>query len=163
MTTLDEPMEQFTQYDSGLQGNLRVSFENAGWEVAATGSCSYDGVTYSDAYMSGQNLWDYRAGMEGKYKLKHWTFNLKGELIGHTGYLSEMMNRNRFSLNASITWKTLKGKAQLALAARDILNQMDWRYAGISPNGRFESRTETFHRYLALTFTYNFDAKAKKK
>ncbi|MCF0199538.1 MAG: hypothetical protein HUK02_09485 [Bacteroidaceae bacterium] len=23
--------------------------------------------------------------------------------------------------------------------------------------------SETFHRYLALTFTYNFDAKAKKK
>ncbi len=162
MTTLDDPMEQFTQYDSGLQGSLRVSFENAGWEVAASGSCSYDGVTYSDAYMSGQNLWDYRTGMEGQYKLKHWTFNLKGELIGHTGYLSEMMNRNRFSLNASITWKTLKNKGLLTLSAKDILNQMDQVSYNISPTMRNESRTESFHRYLALTFTYNFDAKAKK-
>lgn len=163
MTTLDSPMTQFKQHVSGFHGNLRISFENAGWEVAASGSCSYDGVTYSDAGMSGQNLWDYRAGMEGKYKLKHWTFNLKGELVGNAGYLSDMMNRNRFSLNASVTWKTLKNKGLLTLSAKDILNQMDQVRYNISPTMRNESRTETFHRYLALTFTYNFDAKAKKK
>lgn len=162
MTTLDGPMEQFRQHISGLSGNVRVSFENAGWEVAATGSCSYDGVTYSDAYLSGQNLWDYRAGMEGQYKLKYWTFNLKGELVGNAGYLSEVMNRNRFSLNASVTWKCLKNKGQLTLSAKDILNQMDQVRYNISPTMRNESRTESFHRYLALTFSYNFDAKAKK-
>lgn len=162
MTTFDSAMEQFEQHVSGLQGNLRVSFENAGWEVAASGSCSYDGVTYSDADMSGQNLWDYRAGMEGRYKLKHWTFNLKGELVGNAGYLSDMMNRNRFSLNASITWKTLKNKGLLTLSAKDILNQMDQVYSNNTPTMRTESSTETFHRYIALSFTYNFDAKAKK-
>lgn len=163
MTTIDSPMELFEQHVSGLQGNLRFSFENAGWEVAATGSCSYDGVTYSDANMDGQNLWDYRAGMEGQYKLKHWTFNLKGELVGNAGYLSDIMNRNRLSLNASITWKCLKNKGLLTLSAKDILNQMDQVRYNISPTMRNESRTESFHRYLALTFTYNFDAKAKKK
>ena len=162
MNTFDSPMEQFEQHVSGLNGYLRVSYENAGWEVAASSSCGYDGVTYSDAGMSGQNLWDYRAGMEGKCKLKHWTFNLKGELIGNAGYLSDMMNRNRFSLNASITWKTLKNKGLLTLSAKDILNQMDEVYYNISPTMRNESRTESFHRYLALTFTYNLDAKAKK-
>lgn len=163
MTTFDEPMEQFKQYDSGLNGNIRVSFEDNGWEVAAFGSCSYDGVTYSDAAMSGQNLWDYSSGIDGQYKLKRWTFNLNGKLVGNAGYLSDMMNRNRFSLNASITWKTLKNKGLLTLSAKDILNEMDQVSYHISPTMRFESRTESFHRYLALTFTYNFDAKAKKK
>lgn len=162
MTTLDSPLEQFEQHVSGLNGNLRISFENAGWEIATTGSCSYDGVSYSDAGMNGQNLWDYRAGMEGKYKLKHWTFNLKGELVGNAGYLSDMMNRNRFSLNASITWKTLKNKGLLTLSAKDILNQMDQVHYNISPTMRNESRAESFHRYVSLTFTYNFDAMAKK-
>lgn len=162
MTAIDIPKEQFEQHVSGLQGNLRISFENAGWEVAATGSCRYNGVTYSDAGMSGQNLWDYRAGMDGRFKLKHWTFNLKGELVGNAGYLSDMMNRNRFSLNASITWKTLKNKGLLTLSAKDIINQMDQVYYNISPTMRNESRTESFHRYISLTFTYNFDAKTKK-
>ncbi len=162
MTSINDPMEQFEQRVSNFNGNLRVSFEDNGWEVAASGSCSYDGITYSDPSMSGQNLWNYRGGMEGQYKLKHWTFNLKGELIGNAGYLSDMMNRNRFSLNAGITWKMLKSKGQLTLSAKDIFNQMDQVSYNISPTMRNESRTESFHRYLALTFTYNFDAKAKK-
>lgn len=160
---ISDPMEQYEQATSRFSGNLRFSFENNGWEVAASGSCSYDGITYTDADMSGQNLWNYRTGMEGQYRLSHWTFNIKGELIGNAGYLSDIMNRNRFALNASVTWKTLKNKGQLTLSAKDILNQMEEVYYDISPTMRSESRTETFHRYLALTFTYNFDARAKKK
>lgn len=162
MPALDGPMEQFLQTSSSLNGNLRVSYEDKGWEIAATGSGSYEDVSYSDPTLGGQNLWRYRAGMDGKYIMKHWTFNLKGELVGNAGYLSDMMNRNRFALNASATWKFLKNRGQLTLSAKDILNQMDQTSSYIGPTSRSESRTETFHRYLALTFTYNFDAKAKK-
>lgn len=163
LASLSDPWEVFSQNSTSVYENLNLTYENKGWEASAYGSITYSDVNYSDQTMQGQRLYNYSTGLSGKYRMKHWTFDLKGELVGNAGYLSDMMNRNRLRLDASITWKTLKGKAQLALAARDILNQMDWRYAGFSPNGRFESRTETFHRYLALTFTYNFDAKAKKK
>lgn len=166
----DSPLEesmlnapQFIQTNNNLNANLRISFDNKGWEVSATGYCRYNNVTYSDSSLSGQKLWEYRTGMEGIYKTKHWTFNLDAKLVGNAGYLSDIMNRNRFSLNASITWKTLKNKALFTLSAKDILNQMDQVSYNISPTMRNESRTESFHRYLALTFTYNFDAKAKNK
>lgn len=162
-TALDLPMEQYAQRISDVDGDLRISFENNGWEVAANGYGDYNGVTYSDPTLSGQHLWNYRAGLEGKYKMQHWTFELKGNLKGNAGYLSDIMNRNRFCLDASITWKMLKNKGLLKLSAKDLLNQMDQVYYNISPTMRSETRDETFHRYVALTFTYNIDAKAKKK
>ena len=163
VASISDPMEQYEQKVSGFSGNIRFSFENNAWELSTSGSCSNDKISYSDASLSGQNLWDYRVGIQGKYKLSHWTFNLDTWFGGHSGYLSDMMNRTRIALNASITWKTLKNKAQLTLSAKDILNQLDQVNYNISPTMRSENRTETFHRYLALTFTYNFDAKAKKK
>lgn len=162
MTSLDHTMEQYEQRVSSFSGNLSVTFENNGWECTAFGTFSYDGVTYSDPTLSGQQLWDYRIELNGIYKMKHWTFSLSPRLIGNAGYLSNIMNRNRFCLDASVTWKTLKGKGLLALSAKDIFNKMDQVFYNISPTQRSETRSETFHRYLALTFTYNFDAKAKK-
>ena len=32
----------------------------------------------------------------------------------------------------------------------------------MTPTSRFNYQAETLHRYLSLTFTYNFDAKARK-
>lgn len=159
MDTLTDLMEQYQQHVSRLNGDVRVSFENNGWELAASGYCSNDKVTYSDPTLSGQSLWEYNAGIEGQYKLKHWTFNLKGELVGNAGYLSDIMNRNRFALDASVTWKCLKNKGLLTFLAKDILNQMEQVSYDISPTMRSENRTESFHRYIALRLTYNFDAK----
>ncbi len=152
----------YCQTNNELHERLDVSFENKAWEVRAFGSVTYSDLTYSNTSLSGQNLWNYSAGIVGDYKLAHWTFHLAGTLYGSRGYLSDMMNRDRFSLNADITWKFLRSKAQLTLSARDILNQMDDNSAYVSPTQITENLRETFHRYLALTFTYNFDARAKK-
>lgn len=155
--------EIYCQTNNELDERLDVSFENKAWEARAFGSVTYSDLSYSTPSLSGQNLWNYSAGLTGDYKLAHWTFHLAGTLFGSRGYLSDMMNRNRFSLNADVTWKFLKNKAQLTLSARDILNQMDDNSAFVSPTQIVENLRETFHRYLALTFTYNFDARAKKK
>ena len=153
----------YCQTNNEFYERLDVSFENKTWEARAFGSVTYSDLTYSSPTLSGQNLWNYSAGIVGDYKLKHWTFHLAGTLYGSRGYLSDMMNRDRFALNADVTWKFLKNKAQLTLSARDILNQMDDNSATVTPTQIVENLRETFHRYLALTFTYNFDAKAKKK
>ena len=39
---------------------------------------------------------------------------------------------------------------------------MDEVYSNVTAAMSSETRTETFHRYLCLTFTYQIDAKAKK-
>lgn len=162
MTSLDDPMEQFSQKSSYLNGNIRITFQDNGWEATAMSFFNHNKVSYSDTSLNGQDLWNYRIGMNGNYKLTHWTFEIDTYLVGYSGYLSDMMNRNRLALNASITWKMLKNKGQLILSAKDILNEMDDVNYSNSPTTRNESRSETFHRYLSLTFKYNFDAKAKK-
>ena len=153
----------YCQTNNEFYESLNIFFENKAWEVRAFGSVTYSDLTYTDPSLSGQQLWNYNVGLRGDYKLSHWTFNLSGELVGSRGYLSDMMNRDRFALNADVTWKFLKSKAQLKLSARDILNQMDSNSATVTPTQITENLRETFHRYLALTFTYNFDARAKGK
>lgn len=162
LTTLDEPFEQFLQTSTSLWDRLEITYLNKQWEASFLSSFTNERASYSDTSMTNQDMWEYRVGISGKYKIKHWTFDLSGRLVGNTGYLSDMMNRDRFALDANITWKMLKSKGQLTLSAKDILNQMDEVYSSLTPTMRTDSRNETFHRYLALTFTYNFDAKAKK-
>lgn len=162
LSSLDDPWEQIRQTASSVFEYLRLTFQNNGWEASAGGEFTYSGIKYSDNTMDGQDLWNYRFGISGKYKVKRWTFDMNGRLIGNAGYLSDMMNRNRFALDASITWKILGSKGQLMLYAKDIFNQMEQVYSNFTPTMLTESCTETFHRYVALTFTYNFDAKAKK-
>ena len=82
--------------------------------------------------------------------------------MGTRGYFNESMNDDRFLLNARVTWKCLKNKGQLQLEAKDILNQNYLFYGEVTPLRRIEKRDELFNRYVELTFTYNFDAKAKK-
>ena len=101
-------------------------------------------------------------GMRGVCKMKNWTFGLYTKLLGSAGYMSDLMNRNRFDIDADVTWKMLKDRGQLTLSARDLLNQMADTGSYIDINTRTETKNETLHRYLSLTFTYNFDAKAKK-
>lgn len=148
---------------NNVDESLSVTFENKGWEVTAYGEFSYDALMYSDKTIDGQNLWHYDTGVRGEYKLKDWKFNMQGHVVGDAGYMSDYMNRNRFALDASITWKCIKGRGQLTLMAKDLLNQMEDTSFNISPTMRSETHTETFHRYVSLGFQYNFDAKAKKK
>ena len=142
---------------------LVLTLNTERWEASAYAKGSYRSLRYDDPTMANQYLWDYEGELMGKYKLPHWTFYLKGRLTGAEGYLSDMANRKRLGLDAGITWKTLRGKGQLMLMARDILNQMKTVFSNIQPYERIDYRLETMHRYLCLTFTYNFDAKAKTK
>lgn len=162
LSSLDEPWQFVKQTNTGFHDYLCVQFQDAGWESRAYADVTYSEVKREQNTVPNQYLWDYRIGLHGQYKLTHWTFSLDPRLVGNTGYLSDIMNRNRFVLDAEVTWKTLAGKAQFTLSARDILNQMDQVYSYVTAAKRSETRNETFHRYLCLTFTYQIDAKAKK-
>ncbi len=163
LRSIDDPWLQFGIDDKKAQQELVLSLNTERWEASAYASAAYRSLRYDDPTMANQYLWDYQGELMGKYKLPHWTFFLQARLTGAEGYLSDMANRKRLALNASITWKTLHGKGQLMLMARDILNQMKTVFSNIQPYERTDYRHETMHRYLCLTFTYNFDAKAKTK
>lgn len=162
MTSLDDTWEQFRERATSVTESMNISFLNNGWEAFAYGKFTYSGINYSEPTMGNQNLWNYNVNLYGKYKIKHWTFDLTGRFVSNDGYISDMMNRSRFTIDAGVTWKMLKSKGQLTLAAKDLLDQMDQVYSNITPTMRTENCTETFHRYISLTFTYNFDAKARK-
>ena len=162
LTAADDPIQQFRRTQKEAGGVVTFSFSNKMWDASLWVRTDYKGLRYSDPTLNNQNLWDYDIGMRGVCKMKSWTFGLYTKLLGSAGYMSDLMNRNRFDIDADVTWKMLKDRGQLTLSARDILNQMADTGSYIDINTRTETKNETLHRYLSLSFTYNFDAKAKK-
>lgn len=152
----------FQQTASTFYENMEFTFSNEGWETKLFGSLTHERRNYSTNTIQGQRLWQYQVGAKGEYRWKRWNFALQGKLLGNAGYISDMMNRDRFALDASVTWKVLKNRAQLTLMAKDILNQLERVNYISTPTMHQEEWSESFHRYVSPTFTYNFDAKAKK-
>ena len=161
-TSPDEPRQMFRQTDSYIYQEINVGTSTAHIEARAIALGQYQRVSYSDPSMANLNMWDYTAELLGKYKTTHWTYYVIASFIGHEGYVSPYYNRLRVGLDAGITWNTLGGKGQLELKAEDIFNQMANIVSHMTPTSRFNYQAETLHRYLRLTFTYNFDAKARK-
>ena len=162
-TSLSQPMVQVAHYNLGTGLHPTLSYTNDAWEAEWSHSLNYNKVEYETPGMYDLHLWRYNTTLTGRYRARHWTYVLEGRLLSNRGYLSPHMNRERINLSASITWRCLQNRGQLRLSAQDLLNQMKDYTASVSPTQISEEYSETFHRYLALTFTYNFDARAKGK
>lgn len=162
LSALTDPLAFFCQQEHHIRPSIRFTYENKGLELIVGGQFIYNHASYTDPSLQNVNTWEYDPSIEAKYKLDKWIFYLGFRLEGTRGYFNESMNDDRFLLNARVTWKCLKNKGQLQLEAKDILNQNYLFYGEVTPLRRIEKRDELFNRYVELTFTYNFDAKAKK-
>ena len=77
------------------------------------------------------------------------------------GYLSDAMNNNLFVLNGEVSFKFLKNRAELILAARDLLNKETDYSSVITATTHTESGQSFLHHYATLTFRYKLEAKKK--
>ena len=139
-----------------------VSYDDEHWNVRLSSRIVYTRTTYSDASYQNNATWQYHAGLDLRYKLKHWDFSLSNNLGGGSGYLTPLFNYPHCITNASITWKFLKNHAMLTLSANDIFNQNNQYSAYVNTQERVEYGSSTLHHYVSLGFTYRIDAKAKK-
>ena len=78
------------------------------------------------------------------------------------GYLASGMNDNYLLWNASATLKLWNNKARLRVEVDDILNQLDTFYAQQGAYQNTYSWRDQLHHFVNLSFTYHFDARAKK-
>lgn len=71
-------------------------------------------------------------------------------------------NRHRVMSRASVAYALFKNKCELSLSASDIFNQKRTLASTYNAYERTETWYDSFSRYIALSFSYRFDAKAKK-
>lgn len=160
--SLTEPVVLFRQTDLSFVERPYLTFENKGWEATLGVYVQYKDVRYDDPTLQSLGLWNYETELMGKYKWKQWVWEASATMDGARGYLSPYVNRERYALNASVSWKCLKNKGLLTLAAKDILGQMDGYNSYMTESQQIELYNETFHRHVSLTFTYNFDSRPGK-
>lgn len=100
--------------------------------------------------------------MTAELTLGHFVLRTRLTQQMNHGYTVAAMNRNLLVWDASVTWKILRGKANLSLDFDDLLNRKDNRWSSQSAEAR-ETTTWNDHRhhYAALTFTCRLDAKVK--
>ena len=151
------------QSQTSLTEELTLKYDCGPWYADTRHRFSWRHYTYTDAGQLVNNLYRYRAEVNGSYKLNHWKFSLEPCYILDRGYTSRYMNGGQFLLNARINFTFLKNRAELELNANDLLDQEKWYAEEITATSHTENWDKSLGRYVSLTFTYRFDPKANKK
>lgn len=158
------------QSRSYLHDRLSLAYDTEPWHAEFTNEFTWNRYAYSDAAQPTQNIFHYEFSMHLRYKLrKSWRFTLSPMLLLRRGYLSPSMNDTPFLLNAEVAYKFTGGRgallrhldnrADITLAANDLLNQ-DRRHAStITATSHTESGSSLLHNYVTLTLRYRWEPK----
>lgn len=158
------------QSRSYLHDRLSLAYDTEPWHAELTNEFTWNRYAYSDASQPTQNIFHYELSMHLRYKLrKSWRFTLSPMLLLRRGYLSPSMNDTPFLLNAEVAYKFTGGRgallrhldnrADITLAANDLLNQ-DRRHAStITATSHTESGSSLLHNYVTLTLRYRWEPK----
>ena len=161
MTLVDDAtgITYHRQRSSDFADRLNLEYNNGGLNVRLGQNFAWHRYTYSQAAQPRQDICNYRAELTARYKLTAWTFSLLPTFQLDRGYIADVMNADRFLLNASIAYRFLKNKASLILYANDLFNRDTRSHSNVTATTRTEGGTTFLHHYLSLSFSYKFDAK----
>ena len=149
------------QQSSHLRDRLGLIYEIEHLTVSSFHEFNWERYAYSDAAQETENIFRYSTQLNVRYHLKQWTFTLDPHFYLNRGYLSDAMNNNLFVLNGEVSYKFLKNRAELILAARDLLNKETDYSSVITATTHTESGRSFLHHYATLTFRYILEAKKK--
>lgn len=140
---------------------FELSYDAAKLRIMLFNNLTVARYRYTETAYNG-TLLDDEYGVDMRLKLSPVYFSLRLWDQFRSGYKSDEMNRHRVMSEASITYKFCKNKCGLSLSVDDIFNQGRSFSTIYDTYQRSETWYETFHHYVSLSFTYQFDAKSKK-
>ena len=147
------------QQSSHLRERLGLIYEIDHLTVSSFHDFNWERYAYSDAAQKTENIFRYSTQLNVRYRFKQWTFTLDPHFYLNRGYLSDAMNNNLFVLNAEVTYKFLKNRAELILSARDLLNKETDYNSTISATSHTEGGESFLHSYVTLSLRYRWDPK----
>ena len=140
---------------------LTFSLDTGKWKASLFGLIDATRNHFSATPEQNTTLWHNEVGMTAELTLGHFVFRTRLTQQMNHGYTVAAMNRNLLVWDASVTWKILRGKANLSLDFDDLLNRKDNRWSSQSANQQTTKWNDNRHHYAALTFTCRLDAKVK--
>ena len=141
--------------------NLQVDYEsdNVKFGGFANMQALHDRYTQSS---SNSNPFYINYGLWARLTMRPFEFAVSANDTYSSNYNIDSMNGHQWVCSASVDYRFYKNKCCLSLGASDIFNQQKFYGASYTAQERMETWYDTQHHYLSLTFTYKFDAKAKK-
>ncbi len=142
--------------------NLTLSYDHLWLKCSVFTFITVNHLRYSQSPQQNSTLWSNRVGANVTMEWKYLTIATNLSEYFRRGYLASGMNDNYLLWNASATLKLWNNKARLKIEVDDILNQLDTFYAQQGAYQNTYSWRDQLHHFINISFTYHFDAKAKK-
>lgn len=146
----------------GVNENLELTYETEKLSLTLFNDLTLNRYRYDDASYNSRPVYN-SAGIIARIKLSPVELWIRLADDFRSGYQTAEMNGHKLMSNASINYSFCKNKCRLALWVDDIFNKDIYYESEYSAYQRVENSANYLHHYMNLTFTYRFDAKAKKK
>ena len=146
----------------GIDENFELSYEAEKVQLTLFNDLQWNRYRYDDDTYNSSPLYN-SLGISATLKLSPFEMYIRLSDDFRKGYATSDMNGHKLMSMASISYGFCKNKCRLSLYVDDIFNNDIWYYNDYSAFQRTESSTNYIHHYANLTFSYRFDAKAKKK
>lgn len=150
------------QQSSHLQERMGLIYEAGRLSISSFHDFNWERYAYSDGTQNTENIFRYSAELDVRYSLSRWSFTLAPHFFLSRGYISDTMNNNLFILNAEVSCKLIKNRAELILTAHDILNKETANKSSITATTHTETGKSLLHHYASLTFRYVLETKKKQ-
>lgn len=144
-----------------LTDRLELSYDADKMNVSVFNNLRWNRYRYTDAAYDNSTLY-MEMGASVRADLRPFRLYVRIADEFRSGYNSSGMNRHRVMSRASVAYTFFKNKCELSLSASDIFNQKRTFASTYNAYERTETWYDSFSRYVALSFSYRFDAKAKK-
>jgi hypothetical protein len=146
-----------------LENRFNATLENrdkSTFEVRVGGGLSFNDVDYSLNQELNQSYINPRLFVDGSYYLGPWTF---ATALNFQGYDEQVFgpNLNTTIWEASITRLMMSERAEIQLAAYDLLNQNQGVNVTNTSNYNRTERTQTLGRYAMLRFNYRLGSRSQ--
>lgn len=141
----------------------QLTYAHNDLKIELLGTWLYRRIENSASTPAVINLHTYSGRLSASYSLDKWEFEAVANYRGHRGFADTEMNRPQMLIDLSVGRKILRNKGKLELTLSDMFDKESNYEATLSPTAKTETWHSNFGRYLALTFTYHFDAKKGKK
>lgn len=146
----------------GINENFEFSYEAEKVQLTLFNRLEWNRYRYDDASYNTSPLYN-SVGINATLRLSPFQVFMQLSDDFRSGYATSAMNGHKLVSWASVSYSFCKNKCELSLFVDDIFNKDIMYDSEYSAYQRSESSANYIHHYANLSFTYRFDAKAKKK
>ena len=146
----------------GINENFEFSYEAEKVQLTLFNRLEWNRYRYDNASYNTSPLYN-SVGINATLRLSPFQVFMQLSDDFRSGYATSAMNGHKLMSWASVSYSFCKNKCELSLFVDDIFNNDIMYDSDYSAYQRSESSANYIHHYANLSFTYRFDAKAKKK